>query len=320
MDISIVGAWGAIGRQIATSLIEGKIMPPSARLQLVGRRGGASEHDPLGDIIIFAAGETLPTDAQLEFSRSDLAAANLPVFEHYAKVIAENGHGEELVLVVTNPIELGVEIFCRYLPRNRVIGMGAYLDTLRFRREIAWDLGIRRQNVQGLVLGEHGGNMVPCWSTVQAFGFDSPEGRQRLQSLRGDSPITLPDALHKTRTTFLKKGVVEAYRAVSEFPPDVRTFAKPYITHLSGAKTPLGTAEMITRLLETILAGNQTLAAAQVKLEGEFLGIRGVTGVPVVLSHRGLERVEPIQLWAEEANAVQAAAEKAANDLREVTQ
>ena len=80
-----------------------------------------------------------------------------------------------------------------------------------------------------------------------------------------------------------------------------------------------GTAEMITRLLETILAGNQTLAAAQVKLEGEFLGIHGVTGVPVVLSNRGFARVEPIQLWAEEAQAVQAAAEKVGNDLEAVT-
>jgi hypothetical protein len=38
------------------------------------------------------------------------------------------------------------------------------------------------------------------------------------------------------------------------------------------------------------------MAAAQVCLEGEFLGIRGVTGVPVVLSNSCLLRIEPPEL------------------------
>ena len=43
MDISIIGAGGTIGRQIAIALIQERVIPPSARLQLIGRRGGPSK-------------------------------------------------------------------------------------------------------------------------------------------------------------------------------------------------------------------------------------------------------------------------------------
>jgi len=97
---------------------------------------------------------------------------------------------------------------------------------------------------------------------------------------------------------------------VAGFGADVRALVKPYVTHLSGAKTPVGSAEMIVRLIETILSGQQTLAAAQVRLEGEFLGITGVTGAPVVISNRGIARVESLPLWDEEATRVRGAAAK----------
>jgi len=335
MDVSIVGACGSIGRQAAVSLIESRVLQPSIRLQLVECRGGPSERallgfaadlqdayaetipeidavldpeDLLGDIIIIAAGATVPCDPHKDLPRRLLAEANRPLFQTYAKVISEYGHGEEIVLVVSNPVELGVAIFARHHPRSRVIGMGGYLDTLRFRCEIANELGIRRQNVQGLVLGEHGAAMVPCWSTVSAFGFDSKDGRDRLKSLRRSGDPSPTDALDEIRHIMIDRGAEAAFARLNQYGADLRTYVKPFAAQISGAKTPLGTAEMIVRLVETIMSGNQTLAAAQIALEGEFLGIHGVTGVPVVLSNRGVERVEPLQLWSEEADAVVAAA------------
>lgn len=335
MDVSIIGACGSIGRQAAVSLIESRVLQPSIRLQLVGRRGGNSERalpgfaadlqdayaeiipeidvvadpeDVLGDIIIIAAGATVPCDPHKELPRSLLAKANRSLFETYAQVISKYGHGEEIILVVSNPVELGVAIFARHHPRHRVIGMGGYLDTLRFRYEIASELGIRRQNVQGLVLGEHGPAMVPCWSTVSAFGFDSKDGRERLKSLRRTGDPAPADALHEIKNLMIDRGAEAAFARLSRYGADLRTYVKPFAAQICGAKTTLGTAEMIVRLVETIMSGNQTLAAAQVVLDGEFLGIRGITGVPVVLSNRGIERVEPLQLWSEEAEAVVAAA------------
>ncbi len=43
MDISVIGAGGAIGRETVTQRVAGRVLKPTERLQLVGKRGGASE-------------------------------------------------------------------------------------------------------------------------------------------------------------------------------------------------------------------------------------------------------------------------------------
>jgi malate dehydrogenase len=344
MDVAVVGASGVIGRQIAISLVEGGVLPPTSRLQLVGRSDGASarllpglavdlsdafaetipeidvaleSEELLADIVIVAAGAAVPTDPDSPRDRDALARDNRPIFERYARALARTGHGEELVLVVTNPVELGVQIFSEHHPRERVIGMGAFLDTLRFRREIAAELGVRRQVVHGLVLGEHGAHMVPCFSTVSAFGFDSDEGRRKIAALRRSDDPSPTEAVQRAARVLGAEGPMAAYRLAADWGPALRAYVKPYITHLSGAKTPVGTAEIISRLVETILGGRQMLAAAQLRLEGEFLGIHGVTGVPALLSNRGVERVEALALSDDEAAAVLAAAAHSATLIQE---
>ncbi|MBA2480147.1 MAG: lactate dehydrogenase [Planctomycetes bacterium] len=335
MDIAIVGAGGTIGRQIAVTLVQEGIVPATGRLQLVGRRGGASERrlpgmvsdlgdafaerlpevdiafepeDLIADLVIIAGAEE-PGNAR-SLDRGDMARRNRPIFERYADQLANHGHGEELVLIVTNPVELGVEIFSRRLPRQRVIGMGAYLDTMRFRREIASELGVRRQDVQGLVVGEHGLAMVPCWSTVSAWGHDSEDGRERIDRLRRPHDPAPAAAWAEIQALTERAGPEAAYRRCAEFGADLRTLVKPLVTQLCGARTPLGTGQMIARLVQTILDGDLAQAAAQVRLEGEFLGITGVTGAPVVISNRGIERIEALAVSPAEEAGARAAAER----------
>lgn len=348
MDVAVIGASGTMGRQITISLIQEHVLPSSARIQLVGRRGGISERilpamasdladaysetmpnievilEPeliQADIIIVAAGQTFGIKpdhlAAHTPNRLALARANLPILEKYARALAIKATGEELILIVTNPVELGVYIFSQYHPASKVIGMGAFLDTLRFRREIAAELGIRRQNVRGLVLGEHGVSMVPCWSTVGAYGFDSPAGRQKLWSLKRNHDPDKQEALNNIMECLVLQGTEAAYEKAAEFSADLRTFLKPFITHYSGTKTPIGVSEIISRLVESIVMGNQILAAAQVVVRGEFLNIEGVTGVPVLISSAGI-RIESAELWSEEAVAIHEAAMKFKRYLSEL--
>jgi malate dehydrogenase len=332
VDISIVGASGSVGRQVAIGLVRDGLVPNNGRLQLVGRRGGMSEqllagvaadlsdafaedlpeldlaYDPkdvVGDVIILAAGDAVKRGDKR--TRQDLAQGNREVVEGYARAIAKNGHGEELVLVLTNPVEASVEVCCRHLERKRVIGMGAYLDTLRFRQEIAEELGVRRQRVQGLVLGEHGPRMVPCWSTVDVHGFHTPDGQARLAALRRPKDPSVDEAVKLVSELVRTRGARAAYARAERFGPALRMIVKPYITQLCGARTPAGTAEMILRLLRTLMAGGQVLTAAQVKLAGEFLGIHGVVGAPIVLTMNGVARVVPYELSERERAEVQAA-------------
>jgi len=326
MDVAVLGATGDVGRAVCAMLIERRVVPSTSRLQLVGRDGGESgravhglrtdlidahdEHAPLidvglapedvvADVVVVAAGRTASTKPGELITREELAAENRAVFEAYAAALAEHGSGHEVVIVVTNPVELGVSILARELGRHRVIGMGAWLDTLRFRRELAQSLGIRRQRVGGYVVGQHGDAMVPLWSTVRIRGLDDDEQARALTALRG--PRSLDDfasevAAAKARLEEREReGIASAFAEIESWPPDIRAVVRPYLTHQSGAKTANGTAAATADLVDTVLDGRDIVVAGQVALEGEALvggaPFHGVLGVPLVVTPDGWERV-----------------------------
>jgi len=334
VDVSIIGASGDCGRAVAVQLIESRVLPPSSRLQLVGRAGGASgvvlyglstdlrdayaevapeidvalsPEEVVGDVIVMTAGITLPARADgPRLARADLARANLPLFHAYARALAEHGHGDEVVLIVSNPVELGVEVFSRYLGRRRVIGIGAYSDTLRFRREIAQSVGVRRQMVHAYVVGEHGDDMVPLWSSVDIYGMDDEEREGVLDRMRsGRGAATFPEEVARKKQAVLEAvaagRVREAFELVDRLPPDLRVVIKPYVTHLSGAKTAFATAGVTVDLVRTLLDGREIVVAGQVRLDGEFYDIHTSLGVPIVVGNRGWTQVVPLQLWEEES-------------------
>jgi malate dehydrogenase len=324
MDVAVLGATGDVGRAICSALVERGVIDAGSRLQLVGRRGGESERavhglrvdlidayderaplidvatspeDVVADVVVVAAGRTIPTRGGQVVSRDDLAAANLPVFEAYARALAEGGSGHEVVIVVSNPVELAVTVFARHLGRHRVIGMGAWLDTLRFRREIAASLGIRRQRVSGFVAGQHGDGMVPLWSSVRLRGLDADERREVITRLRG--PRTLATFGEEVRAAkaevAAQPDMAGGFAVVERCPPDVQAVVRPYLTHQSGAKTANGTAGATADLVDTVLDGRQIVVAGQVLLDGEIaLGgtpWRGPLGVPLVVGPDGWTHV-----------------------------
>lgn len=330
MDVAVLGATGDVGRQVCTQLIAQGVLPPTSRLQLVGRPGGASasavhglrtdlvdafdEHAPLldvalspadvvADVVVVAAGATAPARVGADGDRAALAAANLAVFETYADALARHGSGKEVVVVVSNPVELGVAVLARRLGRHRVVGMGAWLDTLRFRREVALSLGVRRHRVGGFVGGQHGLHAVPLWSTVRIAGLDAAETRQAVVALRrGRTLDTFAAEVERAQAELAAvaaRDVGEAFALVDTWPPDLRVVARPFMTHQSGAKTAAGTAGATAHLVETLLDGREIVVAGQVELDGEVAGLpglpdvvaHGVRGVPVVLGPEGWTRV-----------------------------
>ena len=56
------------------------------------------------------------------------------------------------------------------LPKERVFGQAGILDTARFRTFIAWETGASVKDVQALVLGGHGDQMVPVVSATTVGG------------------------------------------------------------------------------------------------------------------------------------------------------
>lgn len=351
MDVAIIGASGDCGKQIAVQLVAERVLSPTERLQLVGRRGGKSERmlfglrsdlsdayaetapdldvslcpeEVVADIIVMAAGESIPTDALSAPSRDTLALRNQLVFHSYARAIEKYGHGNEVVIIVTNPVELGVEIFSRYLGRHRVIGIGAYSDSLRFRREIASDVGVRRQMVHAFVVGEHGEQAVPLWSSVRIYGMDMEEMLAITQRLRGTRNVTNFSAEVQREklnvVAYLQQGLVrEAFEHVDRLSPDLRVVLKPHLTHLSGAKTAVATANVTVDLVRTLMDGREIVVAGQVRLDGEFYGIHTSIGAPIVVDNHGWSQVVPIQLWEDEARLLMHSASQVQRKIREWT-
>ena len=348
MDIAIIGANGDVGRHVASQIIQRQLLTPRQRLQLVGRAGGASARALYGlradlydafaeitpeidvalhpeavaaDLIIFTAGATSPTAPKQLVSRADLAQANRPVFDSYARALAEHGHGEELVIMVTNPVELGVQVFCEHVDRHRVIGMGAYQDSIRFRREIAADLGMRRQRVLAYVRGGHGDGMVPSWGDLALYGFTAAERDEALARIRGARRSSaFPQEIMREKQALkglLDEGQVDVASARAEaLPPDLRCVILPLVTHVSGAKTAVSTAATTVDLAASILSGHEQVTPAQVLLEpGEFLDAGGVMGAPVVCSLRGWTNIVEIGLTAGERQRLDAVAAEISDKL-----
>lgn len=340
MDVAIVGAAGACGRQLAVQLLEARILHPTSRLQLVGHRGGSSENelwglradledafidfapdidvvlDPEGvraDIVVMLAGKTLSTDPHALPDRAALGRANAEVFSLYARALAREAAGSPIVIVQSNPVELGVQIFADAVGRQRVIGAGAWSDTLRFRQELAKDLGVRRPAVTAPMLGQHGAYLVPAWSLVTARGIADDEVHARVTAMRGDRRLEdLPAQLRtlQTEVLHLVSGgeVLQAYSLVEAQPPDVRAAVKPFFTHYSaGHTTEVVTARAVADIVEAIIEGHRRLITAQVLFDGEWHGITGVVGAPVLVGPDGWAPSDAIPLAADEEAALRQA-------------
>jgi malate dehydrogenase len=216
------------------------------------------------------------------------------------------------VVVVSNPVELAVQVFASELGRERVFGMAAYLDSLRFRKEIARELRISRRSVHGFMAGEHGDQLVPLWSTVDLFGLDTVERSTVIQRLRRgartcDFVQTAGELKQKISALIAQGAIREALRYLDTLSPDLRVAAKPFVAHFSGAKTTAATAEAAIEFVSTIHQGHDALVSGQILLQGEY-GIHGPLGVPFVLSMRGVEEVVEMPLEAEELEALRTAA------------
>lgn len=322
MDVSIVGASGGCGREIVTQIVQQRLLEHREILQLVGSnphskrphllhgfradlQDAYAEIVPelnvtdnpeaiIGDVVVITGGQTFST-APAEIgtaSRDVLAQANVAVFERFASALARTRKQyPPVVIIVTNPVELGVAVFARYLPRSHVIGMGAYSDSARFRWEIASDLGIRRQRVRGFMLGEHGNGMVPIWSSVRIQGLTDQEWRLIEPKLRrGLRTQEYPDTLraHQTRLVAMissdpESGAIRALEYVLDLPPDLRVPLKPFAIHYTDAKTQTATAAATVELVKAVLEGRRVEVSAQYMHEGEN-GLHGPCGGRILLA------------------------------------
>ncbi|MGB3200323.1 MAG: malate dehydrogenase [Nodosilinea sp.] len=124
------------------------------------------------DIVVITAG--LPRRPGM--TRDDLTQTNGKiVIETVRQALAVSPQAS--IIVVTNPLDVMAYLAWQAsgLPPQRVMGMAGVLDSARFQRFIAWELGVPPQDVSAMVLGGHGDLMVPLPSYTTVSGIPVAE-------------------------------------------------------------------------------------------------------------------------------------------------
>jgi len=220
------------------------------------------------DLVIVTSG--MPRRAGM--SRDDLLAKNTAIVRSVSERIRRHCP-DAFVVVVCNPLDAMVYAAAKVtgFPRSRVMGMAGALDTARYAHFIAEALGVWVGDVQAVLLGGHGDDMVPLPR------YTSVAGIPVTQLLDADR---LAAIVERTR-----KGGIE-------------------IVELLGTSAYYAPAAGAVRMAESILYDRRAVMCCSAWCDAEY-GIGGAfVGVPVVLGAGGVERVVELALNADEAAAL----------------
>ncbi len=232
----------------------------------VSVKGTNSYGDTAGsDVIVVTAG--IPRKPGM--SRDDLLKTNAGVV---GSVVLETSKlsPEAVMIVVTNPMDVMAYVACKTssCDPHRVFGMGGVLDSSRFRAFISLELGVSPSDVEALVMGGHGDQMVPLprYTTVKGVPLTKILPAEKIVSL-----------IDRTRNggaeivSLLKTG--SAYYA------------------------PAAATYQMTR---AVLFDEQRIVPCSAYLDGQYGVSQVYVGVPAVLGGGGIERVIELELNEEE--------------------
>jgi len=230
-------------------------------------RGTNSYSDIEGaDVCIVTAG----SPRKPGMSRDDLIAINLKVMEQVAAGIKKYAPNA-FVIVITNPLDAMVWALQKAsgLPREKVVGMAGVLDAARFRHFIAAELNVSIEDVNALILGGHGDDMVPL---------------VRYSSVGG---VSLPD--------LVKMGWIKQDR-LDQIVDRTRKGGGEIVALLKSGSAFYAPASSAIAMAESYLKDKKRILPCAAYLNGEY-GVKGLyVGVPVVIGAGGAERIVEIDL------------------------
>jgi malate dehydrogenase len=236
---------------------------------------GSNSYDASADsdIVIITAGIA----RRPGMSRDDLLLTNMKITTSVTEQVVKFSPNC-IIIAVTNPLDAMVQnVFeTSGFPRNRVFGMAGILDTARYRTFIAQELNVSVEDVQALVLGGHGDDMVPLVRYTSVGGIPITE---LMAEEKIDQLVARTRAGGGEIVALLKEG--SAYYAPSA---------------------------AITQMVEAVLLDKKRILPACTYLQGEY-GINGLcVGVPVKLGAAGVEQIMQIGLTEDERTALQSSA------------
>jgi malate dehydrogenase len=224
------------------------------------------------DVIVVTSGKPRAPG----MSRDDLVTTNQAIVKTVTEAaIAQSP--DAIVVPVTNPLDAMCHVAkaASGLPKERVVGMAGVLDTARFRTFISFETGASVRDIQALVLGGHGDQMVPIVSATTVGGV--PLKRMASQE-RIDAMV------ERTR-----KGGGE-------------------IVNLLGTSAWYAPGAAVAEMVASIVLDQKRVLPCTAYLEGEY-GIDGLyMGVPIKLGTAGVEEIVELELTDGERGELDASA------------
>jgi malate dehydrogenase len=215
-------------------------------------------------------------------SRDDLVTTNQAIVKSVTEEAVKHSP-DAILVVVTNPLDAMCHVAkdVSGFPKGRVVGMAGILDTARFRTFVAWETGMSDRDVQTIVLGGHGDQMVPVVSATTVGGVPLTK-------------LVTPDRI-EAMVERTRKGGGE-------------------VVNLLGTSAWYAPGAAVAEMVDSMVLDQKRVLPCTALLEGEY-GCDGLyIGVPVVLGAGGIERIVELDLSADE----QAELARSADAVREV--
>src|SRR5438105_8714550 len=233
---------------------------------------GATTYEPTtgSDVVIVTAGVARKPG----MSRDDLININTGIVKTVAENVAKHSP-KAVMIVVSNPLDAMVYVAWKAsgFPTNQILGQAGVLDAARYRSFLAAEVGCSVEDVQALLLGVHGDEMVPL----------------KRYTFAGGIPITAlvkPDRLEEI--------IKRARNGGAEIVALLKTGSAYYAP-----------AAATVQMAEAIIRDKKRILPCAAYCDKEY-GIGGYfVGVPCVLGSGGVERVIELQLNADEKKMFQ---------------
>jgi len=249
---------------------KGKCLDIAEGTPIIGsdvRYEAGKEYDVIAgaDLVVNTAGvpRTVRPDGTYP-SREELLATNLQITDAVAGAIKQFCP-DATIISIANPLDAIVFRLYQKLspPKHKLMGMAGALDSARYRYFVAQAAGVSVENVEAMVLGGHGDDMVPIRSCCRVAGLPV----ERFVDEKSLSAI-------EART---RKAGGEIVGLIG-----VSAFWSPAIAAIE--------------MVEAIVYDKKKIIPSCVLLEGEY-GVNGLfVGVPVVLGANGVEKIIEIEL------------------------
>lgn len=154
---------------VATDLSHGEVLCPPTRV----RHGGYEDLADAEVVVVTAgineqAGHAI--DRKEARGRLLLLPKNAEIYRKIIPRIAGVAPGVP-ILVVTDPPDPLADVARGLAPGHPVLSAGTFLDSLRFRLQVARRLRCHASSVEAFVIGEHGTSQVYVWSSARMGGL-----------------------------------------------------------------------------------------------------------------------------------------------------